>query len=426
MNIYIETHGCTFNQADSEILSGLLVDKKHKIVDNIEESDIIILNTCYVKQPTEQKMITKIRKFQKEYSDKKLIIAGCMVEIDRKMLKKVAPNSSWIGPHQLNSIVNIVENLEHDKIIQDIKRTDDIKVCQPKIRSNPLIHIIQICEGCTGNCTFCCTRLARGKLYSYPSNLIIKEAQNAINSGCKEIDITAQDTACYGKENNQSFSNLLNELGQLDGKYRVRIGMMHPKNIIPIQDQVIDAFKNHENLYNFVHLPIQTGSDKVLKEMNRQHSIDDYKKLISNFRKNIPEISIATDIIVGYPTETEEDFQETLKLLEEVKFDIIHVSKYMHRPGAISSDLKSVSYEVMKDRTHRLNEVKNKVMFDCNEKYLNTKQKILIIDKGKKGGYVGYNNSYKNVIVDNATIGSFINVEIVDYKSTYLLSKKIN
>ena len=159
--------------------------------------------------------------------------------------------------------------------------------------------------------------------------------------------------------------------------------------------------------------------------MNRMHTLDEYKYIVNEFRKEIPDISLATDIIVGYPTETEEDFCETLDLIREIKPDIIHISKYMHRPGAISNSLDEIDHKVMKDRSHRVNDVKSEVMLENNKKYEGTTQRVLIIGEGSTGGYVGYTDTYKNVIVDNAKIGTFVNVKILEGKRTYVLAEVI-
>jgi MiaB/RimO family radical SAM methylthiotransferase len=190
-------------------------------------------------------------------------------------------------------------------------------------------------------------------------------------------------------------------------------------------DEVISAFKNNEKIYNFVHIPIQTGSPKVLEEMNRLHTLEDYYEMITRFRNEIPDLSIATDIIVGYPTETEDDFKKTIDLLYEVKPDIIHISKYMHRPGAKSNTLQEIDHKVMKERSHRVNKVKTEVMLENNKKYEGTVQKVLITNKGTSGGFVGYTNSYKNVIVNDVEIGTFVDVKIIEGKRTYLKAEKI-
>ena len=424
MIIYLETHGCTFNQADTDIMANILA-KKYDIVYDVEEADVIILNTCYVKLPTEQKMITKIRKYKTEFPDKKLIIGGCMVEVDDKRLEKFAGDDCWIGPHKLDKVDEVVEKAINGEVVHEYGKTRAIKAGKGKKNSESLVHILQICEGCNGQCTFCCTRIARGFLISYPIDVIVEEAKDAVEHGCKELQVTAQDTACFGMDTGESFADLLNKLGAIEGDFRIRVGMMNPQSIKNQLHEVIDAFKNNDKIFNFVHLPIQSGSPKVLKEMNRKHTLDEYKYILNEFRKEIPQMSLATDIIVGYPTETEEDFNQTLELLKEIKPDIVHISKYMHRPGAKSNHLKEIDHNIMKNRSHRVNQVKTEVMLEKNKEYENTIQNVLITSKGSSGGYVGYTDSYKNVIVDEAEIGSFMDVKIIEGKRTYLLAQRI-
>ncbi|ABC56779.1 MULTISPECIES: tRNA (N(6)-L-threonylcarbamoyladenosine(37)-C(2))-methylthiotransferase [Methanosphaera] len=424
MKIYLETHGCTFNQADTDIMANILA-KKYDIVYDVEEADVIILNTCYVKLPTEQKMITKIRKYKTEFPDKKLIIGGCMVEVDDKRLEKFAGDDCWIGPHKLDKVDEVVEKAINGEVVHEYGKTRAIKAGKGKKNSESLVHILQICEGCNGQCTFCCTRIARGFLISYPIDVIVEEAKDAVEHGCKELQVTAQDTACFGMDTGESFADLLNKLGAIEGDFRIRVGMMNPQSIKNQLHEVIDAFKNNDKIFNFVHLPIQSGSPKVLKEMNRKHTLDEYKYILNEFRKEIPQMSLATDIIVGYPTETEEDFNQTLELLKEIKPDIVHISKYMHRPGAKSNHLKEIDHNIMKNRSHRVNQVKTEVMLEKNKEYENTIQNVLITSKGSSGGYVGYTDSYKNVIVDEAEIGSFMDVKIIEGKRTYLLAQRI-
>lgn len=262
MNVYIETFGCTFNQADSEIMAGLLQEEGCRLVDGPGDADVLIINTCYVKHPTEQKIITRIQRIQKDFPDKKLIISGCMVEIDQDKLKKVAPEAGWIGPHQIKSTPHAVKSILEGKDCRFVGSGKMVKVCMPKIRSNPLIHIIQICEGCDGACSYCCTRFARGNLQSYPVELIKRETEQAVGEGCMEIQLTAQDTAAYGKDTGTSLSELIDQITTVNGDFKVRVGMMHPKSIMGEVESLIKAFKS-DKVYKFLHIPLQSGNDAV-------------------------------------------------------------------------------------------------------------------------------------------------------------------
>ena len=422
MKVYIETYGCTFNQADSQIIAGILNENEIDIVDNIDEADIIIVNTCYVKLPTENKVTYKIQQLQEKYHDKKIIVSGCMVEIDPEKLEKVAPNCSWIGPHQLNKSADVVNATYCGEVIRETGFSKESKVGVPKVSDDSLIHIIQICEGCLGACTFCCTRFARGPLNSYPISDIVEEARVAIENGACEIQLTAQDTAAFGRDSGEKLSDLIKEVANLNGDFRVRVGMMHPKNILNDVDEIIDAMK-HPKVYNFIHLPIQSGSDKVLSDMRRGHTIEQYLDIVSKFKNEIPDLTLAVDVIVGYPTENDDDFDLTVELLKKIKPSLIHLSKYQHRKGAISSSLPEIPPAVMKKRSKFLSEIKSKITEDENRLLVNTIQTVLVVEKGSKGGFIGKTDSYIPVIVDDAELGSFVKVKITDATATYLLSE---
>ncbi|MBR4397031.1 MAG: tRNA (N(6)-L-threonylcarbamoyladenosine(37)-C(2))-methylthiotransferase, partial [Methanobrevibacter sp.] len=305
MKVYIESYGCTFNKADAQIIAGVLIENDINIVDTIDEAEVIIVNTCYVKLPTENKVVYKIQQLQENYPEKKIIVSGCMVEIDPEKLDKIGPNCSWIGPHQLNKSADVVKGAYCGDVVRECGFSKDTKVGVPKLTDDSLIHIIQICEGCLGACTFCCTRFARGPLNSYPIDDIVEEARAAIENGACEIQLTAQDTAAFGRDSGEKLSDLIKEVANLDGDFRVRVGMMHPKNVLGNVDEIIDAIK-HPKVYNFIHLPIQSGSDKVLSDMRRGHTINQYLDIVSKFKNEIPNLTLAVDIIVGYPTENDD------------------------------------------------------------------------------------------------------------------------
>ena len=422
MKFYIETFGCTFNQADSQIMVGLLEEKGAELVKSAEEADIIILNTCYVKQPTEQKITNHIKKIQNQYPQKKLLVAGCMVDIDPRKLERLAPKAGWIGSRRIKAAPEVAEAIMEDDIRRETGQDNEIKTCLPRRRFNSLIHILQICEGCLGKCSYCCTRFARGKLQSYPTSVLQMEAEQAVADGCVEIQLTAQDTAAYGKESGEKLSNLINQITALPGDFKVRVGMMHPQNVSDDLESIIDSFKN-EKVYKFLHLPLQSGNNQVLSDMNRGHSVEEYLKIVKDFKSEIPNLSLSTDVIVGYPTEDETAFQDTLDVISKISPDFLHISKYHHRPGTPSSKMDEINNRVMKNRSRRLNDLKILITSSNNRELLGTTQKILITDKGSKGGYIGRTESYKTVVVDEAPLGSFSKVEITHFRSTYLNGK---
>ena len=426
IKVFIYTYGCTFNKADSQIMAGLLTKEEDiSITTNVEQADVIIVNTCYVKLPTESKVINKIKDLQSEFPNKKIIISGCMVEVDQKKLENIGKNCSWLGPHQLNKTVDVVRKTYEGNISHETGFSRDSKVCLPKVSDNPYVHVIQICEGCLGMCTYCCTRLARGNLISYPIKDIVKESKQAIENGAVEIELTAQDTSAYGKDTGEKLSDLIKQVSAIEGDFKVRVGMMNPNNIGGDLDNLVNAFKS-DKVYKFLHLPIQSGSDKVLNEMGRNHTVEDYKIIVNKFRKEIPDLTLATDIIVGYPTETDEDFKKTLNLVEELEFNIIHISKYRHREGALSSNLDEIPDEVMRKRSKELTNLKYKITEKENEKFLNSIMNVLVVEKGRKGGYIAKSNSYIPVIVEDVNVGEFLSVKINNVTSTYLYGEVVS
>ena len=322
----------------------------------------------------------------------------------------------------MNKSASVVSATYCGDVIRETGFSKDSKVGVPKVADDSLIHILQICEGCLGACTFCCTRFARGPLNSYPISDIVAEAREAIDNGACEIQLTAQDTAAFGRDSGEKLSDLIKEVANLEGDFRVRVGMMHPKNILNDVDEIIDAMK-HPKVYDFIHLPVQSGSDKVLSDMRRGHSIAQYKDIVSRFKSEIPDLTLAVDIIVGYPTESEEDFEETIKLLKEIKPSLIHLSKYQHRKGAISSSLKEIPPAVMKKRSKFLSQIKEEITEEENMELVGSIQNVLVVEKGSKGGYIAKNNSYIPVIVHDVELGTFVDVKITEATSTYLKSE---
>ncbi len=419
MKLYIDTFVCTYNNADSQIMAGLLNENNAILTDAPEDADVIIMNTCYVKHPTEQKVINNIQKIIKQFPEKKLIISGCMVEIDPVKLEKAAPDASWIGPHRIQSTPDVIKSVLKGKIVRATGYTKDSKVFQPKIRSNPIIHIIQICEGCDGKCSYCGTRFARGSLQSYPSDLIKLEAENAVSEGCVEIQLTAQDSAAYGKDIGETLSGLMNRIADIEGDFKIRVGMMHPKSMMDDVEGIIKAFKR-DKFYKFLHIPIQSGNNEVLRDMNRCHTVEEFKAILSRFKEEIPDISISTDIIVGYPTEDDDAFSDSMQLVEEIKPDFLHISKYMHRPGTISSDLEEIGYESMRERSKALTDLKSRISLEKNLELVGTDHRVLVTNIGSKGGYLARTNSYKTVIIEDTSMGSFLDVSITKAMPTYL------
>jgi len=417
--IYLKTLGCSFNQADSEIMRGLLKNADFQIIDNPNLADVIILNTCYVKSVTQNRVIHKIKSFQKKFSRKKLVIAGCMTEIDPKMLVRIAPNSSWVGPHKIKYIVGVVNNALNNNKVRLLGWEKDIKVTLPKIRNNFVIAIIQVCEGCGSFCSYCCTRFARGKLFSYPVNSILKEIKNSLNQRCKEIWLTSQDCGCYGRDINSSLPELLQIICEIKKKFFVRIGMMNPTYVKYMLDDLIDSYKS-EKIFKFLHLPVQSGSNRILKKMNRSYKIKDFRDMVKKFKKEFQFLTLSTDVIVGFPSEKNEDFQKTVDLIKKIKPDIVNISKFGPRPGTEAAKMEQLSRKIINNRTKKLVNLIEKIKLRNNQKWLDWVGEVLIDEVGEKGGLIGKNFAYKPVLT-KGKLGTFKKIKIKSVQPTYLI-----
>lgn len=424
MRIFIETFGCSSNQAESEIMAGLLEKAGSEVVNNIDISDVIIVNSCIVKGPSEQKLFSRLKQIQENYPDKKLIIAGCAPEGIYNELKEIAPEASFVSTHHIKEITKAVADIQKGEIIELIGETKEIKLCLPKIRNNPVRNIVQIASGCNSNCSYCITRFAKGELFSYPKELIIKEISMAVENGCKEIWLTSQDNSCYGFDSDTNLPELLNSLPK--GKFLVRIGMMNPRNFLEKDfiKNLIEAYKS-EKIYKFLHLPVQSGSDNILKKMNRGYKSKNFKRIVSEFRKEFPKLNLWTDVIVGFPSESKADFEKTLEMLKEVKPDYTNISQYGVRPRTKASKLKQISSEEKKKRSRIISELTREISLEKNKEWIDWKGKVLITDK--KETWLGRNFAYKPVLINSKEklLGKFINVKIIDATQTSLIGEII-
>jgi len=418
--VYIETYGCAANQSDSEIMAGLLARAGFQIVSNIEDADIVILNTCVVKRATENRMYERIKELNKKYSER-LIIAGCMPVSEYERVKEIT-SASLIGPRSVSKIVGVVSKVIQGKHIEEFDEGED-KICLTKISKNKIIDIVQIAEGCASACSFCLTKYARGNLHSYPIEKIVKEISEAKAAGFKEFWLTAQDCGCYGFDIDSSLPELINKITkEVKGKYLLRLGMINPKHAKKILPELIECYKN-EHVFKFLHIPVQSGSDRILKLMLRGYSVEDFVNIISEFRKEIPDITIWTDIIVGFPTETEDDFKASLKLLEEIQPDFTNISGYSLMPGTKAATLPQLSTEIKKERTRKISEVVERIIMEKNKRWLGWTGEVLIDEYNyNKGNFIGRNYAYKPIILkERLRIGEFVKVKITDAKKTGLI-----
>lgn len=417
--VCILTYGCSANKSDSEIMAGLLVQNNFDLIDSVENSDINIINTCVVKSPTLNRMIHQIRQLTE--LSKPLIVAGCITKTEKKVIEKINPKASMLGPDSIEKIVDVVNATLEGKKVVFIKDLRKPKICLPRVRRNPVVDIIQIATGCISNCSYCVVKFARGKLFSYPAKMIVKEVEQAINNGCKELWISCQDCGCWGRDRNSNLSELLSAIDEIEGKFFVRVGMMNPVHVKGIIDELIDSYTS-EKIFKFLHLPVQSGSDRILKKMNREYTVNDFREIVKKFRKEFPLSTLSTDVIVGFPREDEKDFQKTIDLMREVKPDIVNVSKFGPRPGTKVAKMKQLPRKIINKRTKKIVKIIERIKLENSKRWLNWKGEVLIDEKGRKGGMIGRNFAYKPIVTEGK-IGTFREVRITEVRPTYLIGK---
>jgi len=355
--IYFETYGCQANKNNTEIMKGLVKTSGLEITNNPDIADILIINTCIVKEPTEKKIERRISDLRKKYKNKPLIIAGCMPEVRNERLQE--QNLYLLGTHHIRDICKLIRKIIERKYNEEdfLSEKNEEKLCQPKISQRKDVGITQISEGCLNACTFCIVNKAKGKLFSYSQEKIIENIQNDIKSGAKIIHITSQDNASYGLDNGkQKLPELLNKILELKGNFQVKIGMMNPDNVLSILPDLIEIYK-HKKMIKFLHIPLQSGSNKILKKMNRKYTTEDFLNIVKKFKREIKNLELWTDIIVGFPGETEKDFQETLKIIKKIKPDFINLSRYWALKGTPASKMKQIPVDIIKKRTKKLAEI---------------------------------------------------------------------
>jgi len=406
--------------ADSEIALGILKQAGYTLVQKPEDADIIIIFTCVVKKPTSDRMLYRIN-FLKRFG-KKLIVAGCMASGEPEKIRRAAPRAILVHPR---AITRITEAIESGKSI--LSEDDIIKLRHPRVRRNPITAIIPVSEGCWWRrCSFCIVARTRGSYMSYPLNMILEEVEDSINEGIKEIWLTSQDMGSYGIESGRSLlPRLIECVSNIDGLFLVRVGMMNPIYLKPILEDLAEAYLRPK-IFKFLHLPVQSGSNKVLMDMNRGYKVELFKEIVTFMRSRIKDLTLSTDIIVGYPTEDEEDFEKTVKLIEEIKPDMINLSRFFPRPGTPAERLKPLDPRLVKKRSKLMSEVAREAALRAGERWIGWRGIALVDEIGERGEAIARNLSYKPIVLKEngrRLFGKFVEVEIESIRPYCLLGR---
>lgn len=417
MKVAIETYGCTMNQADSDVMRWFL--SRHFELSSAEEAEVVVINSCGVVDFTERKIIRRMVELKK--SGKKVVLAGCLTRINEEALRIA---DSAISPENLDRVVDaVLLSLNGGGFFLERRSVDKAEMCKERLKED-VTAIVSISEGCLGSCSFCATRFARGRLRSFSMEGILREVEMALKAGFKEIQLTSQDTGAYGFDKGKlMLPELLSRISEIEGDFRVRVGMMNPQHAVRMLEDLINAYSS-EKIYKFIHIPVQSGDNRILEHMRRGHTVEDYIEVVNAFRNAFDDVLVSTDIIVGYPTESEESFWKSYDLIRETKPDIVNITRFSPRKGTLAAKMRDIPGWIKKERSRKLTELVREVGLENNRKFLGKKLRVLVTKKGKGSTVLARANSYRAVITQGK-LGEFVDVEVFSCKFNYLAGRRL-
>jgi len=421
--VYVKSFGCSANLADGEVIAGCLSKAGFEVVDEPQDAEILLYNTCAVKSPTENRVIDILRKAPK---DKRLIVAGCLPLINFERLKNEVEFDGVAGPAPGAKIVEILRRVAAGEKVIFLGGVSKPSLCLPKIPVNPVVSVVPINYGCLGNCSYCCVHFARGQLRSNSIDEIVERVKLDLDSGAKEVWLTSQDTACYGKDIGTSLADLLRRICEIECDFFVRVGMMNPDHVMGMLDELVEAYKCGR-VFKFLHLPVQSGDDEVLELMNRRYTVEEFKTVVQAFREEVARLTLSTDVICGFPGESREAFEQTKKLVREIQPDIVNVSKFFSRPRTPAEKMVSLPPKEVKMRSKEVAELSRRISFEKNRAWMGWEGTVLFDERGKGESWMGRNFAYKPVVVKGgeSLVGRFVQVRVVNAFSTYLEAEVI-
>ncbi len=424
---YLETYGCSLNSADSDIIVGNLTEIDGNRVEDIDTADLIILNTCGVKEPTEDRIISRLEKLSTGQTP--MIIAGCLPKISLARVKKAFPEyAAIIGPQSIESLSDIIPRiLNGERGIVHLESDDASKLKWLEGPPNSVICTIPICEGCLGSCAYCAVKFARGGVKSHSKREVFSTIERCVETGYREIRITSQDLGTYGVDIDSNLIELITMIDKIQGKHKFRLGMFNPNLVLESIDELVQVMKS-DHFFKFFHIPLQSGSNTILEAMGRRYTTEEWERIVDVIRQTFSNPTIATDIIVGFPGETKQDFELTMDLISKVRPAVVNISKYGDRPGTLASKAQNkVDTSVKKEYSRRLTKLVNEVLEENNKSWLGWSGPVIVTGKGSRGGLMCRNSSYKPIIInDDIKFGEIVTIHIIDAERSYLLGEIIS
>ncbi|QRY24204.1 tRNA (N(6)-L-threonylcarbamoyladenosine(37)-C(2))-methylthiotransferase [Halobacterium sp. BOL4-2] len=414
---HIETYGCTSNRGESRDIERRLRDAGHHKVETAADADVAILNTCTVVEKTERNMLRRAKELADETAD--LIVTGCMALAQGEAFADADVDAQVL---HWDDVPEAVTNGECPTTTPDAEPILD-----------GVVGILPIARGCMSNCSYCITKQATGRVDSPPVEENVEKARALVHAGAKEIRITGQDTGVYGWDTGErKLPELLERIAtEIEGEFRVRVGMANPGGVHGIREELAAVFAEHDEIYNFLHAPVQSGSDDVLADMRRQHEVSQYRDIVETFNDTLGEWTLSTDFIVGFPTEDDDDHEASMDLLRETRPEKINVTRFSKRPGTDAAELKGLGGQTKKDRSKAMTELKMDVVGEAHESMVGTRRDVLVVDEGTGDSVKCYDGAYRQVIVQNATDhglepGDFATVEVTSHQTVYAFAEPVD
>ncbi|MCE4613463.1 MAG: tRNA (N(6)-L-threonylcarbamoyladenosine(37)-C(2))-methylthiotransferase [Desulfurococcales archaeon] len=410
---YIETYGCSLAEFDSGVMSSILESAGYSRVDAPEDADIVIVNTCSVRLETEQRIALRLQELSRRLDGKKMIVAGCLVKSRPGLVNRVAPRAHLLSPQNVDRVLDAVSSRSRLVLLRGSRNTTGI----PRLPVVDAVATVMVAEGCLNDCSFCISKLARRELKSYPPRVIVETVEDLVRRGAREVRLTGLDVAAYGRDlpGKPSIADLVGMiLDKVEGDYRIRIGMMTPELAMEILDDLLDVYRDGR-VFKFFHLPVQSGDDEVLRLMNRKYTVGEYKALHSRIKSRFPDSMVATDIIVGHPGEDEEAFERTLRLVEELRFERVHVAQYSIRPHTLSASMEQIPDPVKKERSRRLMRLVESIGREIHEAYVGGTYKALVTERSfREDSMTARLQNYMPVVLgyDGSLLGSWVKVKV--------------
>ncbi|MDE0042698.1 MAG: tRNA (N6-isopentenyl adenosine(37)-C2)-methylthiotransferase MiaB [Candidatus Poribacteria bacterium] len=417
--IYIETYGCQMNVSDSELMTGVLTRSGHHIANRIEDADVILLNTCAIRENAETKVINRLTQLshrKRKQDDLILGVCGCMAQHLRTKLVEAAPYVDLVmGPDAYRDLPRAINSVASGDPFINLKldKTEDYADIAP-IRKDGLRAWLTIQRGCDKMCTFCIVPFVRGRERSIPLPILVDDVKRLVDEGFKEIVLLGQTVNSYN-DGKHDFGDLLFAMGDVEGVERVRFTSPHPSDA---SDGMIDAMANCAQVCKHIHLPLQSGSTRILKEMHRTYTAEEYRSLVATMRERVPNLAISTDIIVGFCGETEQDFMETCDLMSEIRYDSAFTFKYSPREGTLAhrSLEDDVSEEEKGQRLRTVIELQEKISYEINQESVGKTAKVLVEGESRRESdkYQGKTDNFKTTVFpkENAQIGDIVTVTV--------------